>query len=255
MSLGGGGESTKKEDKAPRKQCLQYFGLKRKRVNEDTAHDSSKRPCSSGLPSTNINVVDLLEKIRQQTNELESERQQRLNLERQLRELAQQNEMQFTDHQIHVQNIIKNTQDEQSLLKQQLHEARLQSEKEILDLQSQLHLSCLQVLSLRKDLDEGNLVAQMNQQELCQLQRHLEQAQSVNWDRVRDTLDAELVTLRQTKGILSTGPLNPSDRRSVHQFKFETVKDLLMETAPHLTTLLFSIGQYITYPEHTTSHL
>ena len=25
-----------------------------------------------------------------------------------------------------------------------------------------------------------------------------------------------------------------------------------METAPHLTTLLFSIGQYITDPEHTT---
>ena len=75
--------------------------------------------------------------------------------------------------------MIKNTQEEQSLLKQQLHEARLQPE-EILDLQSQLHLSCLQVPSLRKDLDEGNLVAQMKQQELCQLQRHLEQAQSVN---------------------------------------------------------------------------
>ena len=51
-------------------------------MNDDIA------PCSSGLPSTNINVVDLLEKIQQQTDELESERQQRLNLERQLRELA-----------------------------------------------------------------------------------------------------------------------------------------------------------------------
>ena len=100
-------------------------------MNDDTAHDSSKRPSSSGLPSTNINVVDLLEKIRQQMDELESERQQRLNLERQLCELARQNEMQFTDHQIHVQKIIKNTQDEQSLLKQQLHEARLQSEKDL----------------------------------------------------------------------------------------------------------------------------
>ena len=106
--------------------------------------------------------------------------------------------------------------------------------------------------SLRKDLDKGNLVVQMKQQGLCQLQRYLEQAQSVNWDGVRDTLDAELVTLRQTKGILSTGPLNPSDRRTVHQFKFETVKDLFMLTAPHLTTVLFSIGQYITDPEHTT---
>ena len=247
-----GGRVQRKKTKHQGNSVYKYFGLKRKRVNDDTAHDSSKRPCSSGLPSTNTNVVDLLEKIRQQTDELESERQQRLNLERQLRELAQQNEMQFTDHQIHVQKIIKNTQDEQSLLKQQLHETRLQSEKELLDLQSQLYLSCLQVSSLRKDLDEGNLVAQMKQQELCQLQRHLEQAQSVNWDGVRDTLDAELVTLRQTKGILSTGPLNPSHRRSVHQFKFETVKDLLMETAPPLTTLLFSIGQYITDPEHTT---
>ena len=45
-------------------------------MNDDIAHDSSRRPCSSGLPSTNINVVDLLEKIRQQTDELESERQQ-----------------------------------------------------------------------------------------------------------------------------------------------------------------------------------
>ena len=57
-------------------------------MNDDIAHDSSRRPCSSGLLSTNINVVDLLEKIQQQTDELESERQQRLNLERQLRELA-----------------------------------------------------------------------------------------------------------------------------------------------------------------------
>ena len=52
-------------------------------MNDDIAHDSS-----SGLPSTNINVVDLLEKIQQQTDELESERQQRLNLERRLREVA-----------------------------------------------------------------------------------------------------------------------------------------------------------------------
>ena len=65
-----------------------YFGLKRKRVNDDIAHDYSRRPSSSGLPSTNTNIVDLLEKIQQQTDELESERQQRLNLERQLRELA-----------------------------------------------------------------------------------------------------------------------------------------------------------------------
>ena len=67
-------ESTKKEDKAPRNSVYKYFGLKRKRVNDDIAHDSSRRPCSSGLPSTNINVVDLLEKIQQQTDELESER-------------------------------------------------------------------------------------------------------------------------------------------------------------------------------------
>ena len=62
-------------------------------MNDDIVHDSSRRPCSSGLSSTNINVVDLLdllEKIQQQTDELESEWQQRLNLERQLRELAQQ---------------------------------------------------------------------------------------------------------------------------------------------------------------------
>ena len=57
-------------------------------MNDDIAHDSSRRPCSFGLPSTNINVVDLLEKIQQQTDVLESENQQRLNLERQLRELA-----------------------------------------------------------------------------------------------------------------------------------------------------------------------
>ena len=57
-------------------------------MNDDIAHDSSKSQYSSGLRSTNINVVDLLEKIQQQTDELESERQQRLNLQRQLRELA-----------------------------------------------------------------------------------------------------------------------------------------------------------------------
>ena len=43
-------------------------------MNDDIAHDSARRPCSSGLPSTNINVVDLLEKIQQQTDELKSER-------------------------------------------------------------------------------------------------------------------------------------------------------------------------------------
>ena len=93
----------RKKTKHQGNSIYKYFGLKRKRVNNDIAHDSSRRPCSSGLPSTNINVVDLLKKIQQQTDELESERQQRLNLERQLRELASQNEMQFTDHQIHVQ--------------------------------------------------------------------------------------------------------------------------------------------------------
>ena len=62
-------------------------------MNDDIAHDSSRRPCSSGLPSTHINVADLLEKIQQQTDELESERQQRLNLERQLRELASINNL------------------------------------------------------------------------------------------------------------------------------------------------------------------
>ena len=75
----------RKKTKYQGNSVYKYFGLKRKRVNDDIAHDSSRRPCSSGLPSTNINAVDLLEKIQQQTDELESERQQRLNLERQLR--------------------------------------------------------------------------------------------------------------------------------------------------------------------------
>ena len=78
----------RKKTKHQGNSVYKYFGLERKRVNDDIAHDSSRRPCSFGLPSTNINVADLLEKIQQQTDELESERQQRLNLERQLRELA-----------------------------------------------------------------------------------------------------------------------------------------------------------------------
>ena len=64
----------RKKTKHQGNSVYKYFGLKMKRVNDDIAHDSSSRPCSSGLPRTNINVVDLLEKIQQQMDELESER-------------------------------------------------------------------------------------------------------------------------------------------------------------------------------------
>ena len=66
MSLGGEYKERRQSTKEIN-SVYKYFGLEKKRVNDDIAHDCSRRPCSSGLPSTNINVVDSLEKIQQQT--------------------------------------------------------------------------------------------------------------------------------------------------------------------------------------------
>ena len=64
------------------------------------------------------------------------------------------------------------------------------------------------------------------------------------WGRVRDILDAELVSLRRAKGLLSSGPIDQSDRRSIQEFDFKEVKKQLMETTPHLSSLMFSVGQF-----------
>ena len=56
-------------------------------------------------------------------------------------------------------------------------------------------------------------------------------------------LDAELVSLGLSKGLLSSGPIDQSDRRSIQEFDFKDVKKQLMQTTPHLSSLMFTVGQ------------
>ena len=57
-------------------------------------------------------------------------------------------------------------------------------------------------------------------------------------------LNVELVSLRRSKGLLSSGPIDQSDRRSIQEFDFKEVKKQLMETTPHLSSLMFTVGQF-----------
>ena len=86
-------------------------------------------------------------------------------------------------------------------------------------------------------------VRQSHQHTVLQ-QTQQQHAESVQWGRVRNMLDAELVSLRRSKGLLSSGPIDQSDRRSIQEFDFKEVKKQLMETTPHLSSLMFTVGQF-----------
>ena len=54
-------------------------------------------------------------------------------------------------------------------------------------------------------------------------------------------LDAELVSLRHSKGLLSSGPIDQSDRRSIQEFDFKEVKKT---TIGDNTSPVFTVGQF-----------
>ena len=111
-------------------------------------------------------------------------------------------------------------------IKQQEHERELDA------LHNQLKLLHHQYEEVRQS--HQHTVLQQTQQQ---------HAESVPWGRVRDILDAALVSLRRAKGLLSSGPIDQSDRRSIQEFDFKEVKKQLMETTHHLSSLMFSVGQ------------
>ena len=92
-------------------------------------------------------------------------------------------------------------------VKQQEHERELDA------LHNQLELLHHQYEEVRQN--HQHTVLQQTQQQ---------HAESVPWGRVRNMLDAELVSLRRSKGLLSSGPIDQSDRRSIQEFDFKEVK-------------------------------
>ena len=127
-------------------------------------------------------------------------------------------------------------------LEQQLFYAKKTNE----NLEHQLDETTLhaqhQIMVLLEQLDQShqqNLVLQN------QLEHKHNQLTSVQWDRVQDDLDVELVSLRHAKGILSSGPIDQSDKRSLTaDFTFGAIRDQLASTAPNLSSLIFAIGRY-----------
>ena len=103
-------------------------------------------------------------------------------------------------------------------------------------------------VKLQKQIREAKLrhekqARQELQNQLQKVQHKLEthnQTGCISWDKVRDKLDAELLTLEKVGGMISTGPIDKADPLS----PFTQLHDQLLEHAPQLTSLLSSIGQY-----------
>ena len=69
------------------------------------------------------------------------------------------------------------------------------------------------------------------------------QSQRIPWDKVHAQIDSELVTLQRVGGMMSHGPVNISDPRSLTDFSFSQLHRHLLQHAPNITSLISSIGQ------------
>ena len=104
-----------------------------------------------------------------------------------------------------------------------------------------------QIRQLEAELRHEKQARQEVQNQLQKVQHKLEthnQTGCISWDKVRDKLDAELLTLEKVGGMISTGPIDKADPLSLVDFTFTQLHDQLLEHAPQLTSLLSSIGQY-----------
>ena len=101
-----------------------------------------------------------------------------------------------------------------------------------------------QIRQLEAELRHEKQARQELQNQLQKVQHKLEthnQTGCISWDKVRDKLDAELLTLEKVGGMISTGPIDKAD--PCHLWTSHSLSCITNCSSTHITAV-FHLSQY-----------